>query len=346
MKWKTDLWLTPLALSLGALVIRAQPPVDWKSELVRKAPAKWEAFREFARRLQGSITARNQSKLGGTHLDITIFDDIKQNQTCSLIRTRSVKKRLGDARKKEASENEMIFGANSKYAFSIAKRRAGWVLEDLLMDPKAKVTPTKQSVAEYVLTAISGHFNVLDQNLASLIEGSKINVTKVVAEKTNNPGRVSAEFQYSGGPSNLPQLSGRMLLSPENLWCVLGFDSFFETDGTKTILRAKNEFKTYHEVYPVPVRTSFEWVNQAREGATRVRQVTLEFDLREDANVPESHFTLSAFGLPEPKGITWREPSRWHLWFIAAGIIAAGVGLALHRARRRAKGEVKALGLD
>lgn len=336
MKWKTDLWLTPLALSLGALVI-AQPPVDWKSELVRKAPEKWEAFREFARRLQGSITAWNQSKLGGTHLETTIFDDIKQNQTCSLIRTRSVKKRLGDARKKEASENEMVFGANSKYAFSLAKRRAGWVLEDLFMDPKAKVTPTKQSVAEYVLTAISGHFNVLDQNLASLLEGGKINVTKVVAENTIKARPVSAEFEYSGGPNNLPPLSGRMLLSPENLWCVLGFDSFFETDGTKIILRAKNEFKTYHQVYPVPVRTSFEWVNQAQEGETPVRKVTVEFDLREDASVPDSGFTLSAFGLPEPKGMTWREPSRWHLWFIAVGIIAAGVGLALHRARRRAK---------
>jgi len=334
VKSKTNMWLTPFALSLSALLVRAQSPVDWKAELVRQIPEKWDAFKKFARSLQGTITARNHSNLGGSHLDTTIFDDIKQSQACSLIKTRSVRKRLGDVRKKEVAENEMVFAANSKYAFSLAKRKAGWVLEDLFMDPEARVTPTKQSVAEYVLTAISGHFSVLDQNLAGLIEGGKLKVTRVVAENASKSGEVAADFQYAGGPRNLPQVSGRMLLSPENLWCVLGFDSFFETDGTKTILRATNEFKTYHDVYHVPVRTSFAWIKQTREGETPVRKVTVELDLREDASAPESDFTLSAFGLPEPQGFTWPTPTRWYLWFIVAAMIAAGIGLALRRARR------------
>lgn len=53
---------------------------------------------------------------------------------------------------------------------------------------------------------------------------------------------------------------------------------------------------------------------------------------------PDTEFTLSAFGLPEPKGIVWDRPSRWYLWFIAAAVLALAVaGYLRYRSQRRTK---------
>ena len=79
-------------------------------------------------------------------------------------------------------------------------------------------------------------------------------------------------------------------------------------------------------------------VTQSRSGLlfmvapyARIRRLfqtenTYDFDFRE-GEVPESDFTLSAFGLPEPKGMALPKSSRWYLWFIAGGVICLGVGV-------------------
>jgi hypothetical protein len=48
-------------------------------------------------------------------------------------------------------------------------------------------------------------------------------------------------------------------------------------------------------------------------------------------------FRLTAFGLPEPKGVPLPRTSRWYLWFIALGVLSLGVGgYFRHRLRRHA----------
>jgi hypothetical protein len=51
------------------------------------------------------------------------------------------------------------------------------------------------------------------------------------------------------------------------------------------------------------------------------------YDLRIDADVSEAEFTLSAFGIKEPRGIVWdHDTSRWWLWFLALGAVSLAVG--------------------
>ena len=55
----------------------------------------------------------------------------------------------------------------------------------------------------------------------------------------------------------------------------------------------------------------------------------------QDANLPETDFTLSAFGLPEPFGIEWEKPTPWWLYLICGGlgvIVLLAVGYRLRKA--------------
>jgi hypothetical protein len=64
---------------------------------------------------------------------------------------------------------------------------------------------------------------------------------------------------------------------------------------------------------------------------------TYEFDFRE-GDVPESDFTLAAFGLPEPLGMAIPKKSRWYLWFIAGGVGCLLVGFFFWRRHQHNNG--------
>lgn len=56
------------------------------------------------------------------------------------------------------------------------------------------------------------------------------------------------------------------------------------------------------------------------------------------SNLPETDFTLSAFGFPEPPGVEWKKPFPWYLVAAAAGTICLGVFFFLRARARRLKG--------
>jgi hypothetical protein len=62
-----------------------------------------------------------------------------------------------------------------------------------------------------------------------------------------------------------------------------------------------------------------------------------EYDLRESPMPEDEEFTLTAYGLPEPLGISLPTRSRAWLWFALAGLAALGAGFLFRRiAPRRA----------
>ena len=63
------------------------------------------------------------------------------------------------------------------------------------------------------------------------------------------------------------------------------------------------------------------------EGAGFDMRFEAEVETLERPDLPVSEFTLSAFGLPEPKGVVWeRGSSRWYLWFIAFAVVCLAIG--------------------
>ena len=63
-----------------------------------------------------------------------------------------------------------------------------------------------------------------------------------------------------------------------------------------------------------------------------------DYDVDPTVNLPESEFTLSAFGLPEPVGVVWEKRTPNYVWFlIAAGAFAAAAIAFRLLTRRRSK---------
>jgi hypothetical protein len=55
-------------------------------------------------------------------------------------------------------------------------------------------------------------------------------------------------------------------------------------------------------------------------------------------DLPESDFTLSAFGFPEPEGVVWNRPQGWYLWIALCAFGALAVALLVRFWRRRYHG--------
>jgi hypothetical protein len=89
---------------------------------------------------------------------------------------------------------------------------------------------------------------------------------------------------------------------------------------------------------PIPVRR-FEWDRYENPFEKGEHETTQTFELVERAEMPEHVFSLSAFGLSEPKeNAILQPPSRWYLWFfgIAIGCLAIGA-FGFRRLRQRAR---------
>jgi len=69
--------------------------------------------------------------------------------------------------------------------------------------------------------------------------------------------------------------------------------------------------------------------------SSREEEALTVFDYFEQEAVPEVEFSLTAFGLPEPVGISFQQPTRWHLWFALAGVGALALALGLYKWSRR-----------
>src|SRR5262249_30681480 len=79
-------------------------------------------------------------------------------------------------------------------------------------------------------------------------------------------------------------------------------------------------------------RTAVATVTQENGDVNTSESVT-EFELRVDANVPDTEFTLAAFGLPDPKGLELERPSRNWIWWGIAGAVMMGTAIWLLRRR-------------
>jgi hypothetical protein len=80
---------------------------------------------------------------------------------------------------------------------------------------------------------------------------------------------------------------------------------------------------------PKTVSVSMKGDNGAEQNnTTEILSLTLK-------EIPDAEFTLSAFGLKEPLGVTWDRPTPWYIWLSVVAISCLVLGFGLHWFRRR-----------
>jgi hypothetical protein len=177
------------------------------------------------------------------------------------------------------------------------------------------------------------------QPLADLVKESYFTVVKVESVEQQGRTLVKIEFTCPHQPDNKQRnraQRGTLLLDPNRNWLICDSTAVGETENAVGQMwrrftssaggTAENLIGTLEEDHTWEFR---------EEGKTIVR-IRADFNLRlPEPPPPERDFTLSAFGLPEPPGVTWERSTPGWLYGILVGFALILVSGILYKVIRR-----------
>jgi hypothetical protein len=131
---------------------------------------------------------------------------------------------------------------------------------------------------------------------------------------------------------------GTLVLDPKRFWCLRSYDVRAKIpNAAGTIEFRVLELKASAESFPVPRRCVCDKRFAAGDGTSNHQQWQYEYDLSVPRRLPaDKEFTLSAFGLPEPRlgGTQGLLPP--YVWVALAGLACLACGAVFQVLKRRA----------
>ena len=231
-----------------------------------------------------------------------------------------------------------MYALNPSYIFSLRRKSADspWVLTDMTKKqpgvefrlPQNRYQDEIGWGVQCVLTTAGW------SQLADLVRLPSFHVTRTALVRQDAAELVQIEFdnRHPVGQGRFePAQSGTLLLDPERSWCVRGYEIHGEFVNSLSVCRSDvitvRDSSVPH--LPLPVHIAYSSTSKATAGSSAGQTITssldAQYDLDEPHPLPDSDFTLAAFGLPEPEGPATRP--WWSLWAVGASLacIAAAV---------------------
>jgi hypothetical protein len=345
-------------IGVCCLVLCAVPPVhgqhsdELKARFLSEAPAKWQEYRELAKKLQGQAKAHLLLEHQNRVLKKGKYTwQFKQNLACArLFESRWDNDEEAKRQERKLVQWEKIEACNTKYSFYLRQGTAadGWVLGKLALKPETLPGADPEKLSKDIYRHVAGAFDFLGGHMTEMLDHREFSVIK--ADWVDHDGRRVVRLEALVVPKvRFPPekdlVPATMILDPDRYWCCLGEQADYVTKtGQRAVFTSQNEVGTGSQKIPIIKRRSLQFTFKDSEGKpVGTWQSVSDFDLYEDSAVPESEFTLTAFGLPEPQGIEWPKPTRWWLWGTAAGlamIVASGIAARFVRRRQQARAAV------
>ena len=341
MFFKVKVFLATVVFFVGCPCIdgggpsRACGAPTWPERFQTEAPQAWDKYRARAKRLQGSFS--------GTFFSLLLRKtnerrgmELKQRNGCALV------VHQGHTEETEKGRTAQVHVINSRYSFSLRRQASsdGWAMSMLSKKSSGKneIFQDPPDVDIDLWSTIAINFGLAYPTLRVIPTAPEFSLKGISAETREGRDLVKVEFEYAAPKDKprVPSLAGWALYDPVRYWVLAAFDvqQTWTAPAGQTGRRAVTyEFQDTPDGYPIPKRIVVHASSNPRDGSFQTEN-TYDFDFRE-GEVPESDFTLSAFGLPEPKGMAPPKSSRWYLWFIAGGVICLGVGAFFRRRLQR-----------
>ncbi len=332
---------------LAVLVIAAprgfgqQPDAQTVADRLRKVAVP--AWQEYGRRLdlvQGDAV---------TEATVTIKDKQTTNTT------RLSRKVGGGGRYALVVEQvetadgtqSQVFAVNSRYAFALTLARPGaegqWVLSRLSTTEDATRTEILRKLEQRLLT-FRAPVVARDRPLEAMIREPDFSA----GADPDWPGAAAVRFAFarepklSDGPNYRVVRAGGLRFLPDSYWVLTDADLIVKTQVASGTYRTHVDYGAPTDGISLPTRWVEEESLKLNDGGSFATRRSTTFSLRPEASEPpEAEFTLTAFGLPEPVGVTWERPTPVYVWILAA---AGGLGVLawlfrwLARRRRQAPG--------
>lgn len=308
--------LAMLALSVLAAAGRAESDEALVRQFHNEAPAQWAEYENRMAQAQGTISFEMTQTLRNIVAKNT--SSFRSNSTSKLIMLSMSRTIEG---KPDYNTHEVV-GINSRYGFKLERRSdsAPWLLTDLV--PGAK-NYRENSFAQHY-SPVTTLIRVTGEPLGHLIDRPGF---KITSARNINAGLVELVFDMGHKPDNdsNPIQNGKLVLDPKRFWTVKSYEVRIKS----TAQRGQMTFNALEvgEIdghLPVPKKTVSQTRVEFSDGSKNEQTFQLGFDL----SIPrtfadESEFTLSAFGLPEPYGVTWTKRTPVYVWLLAsAGVVA------------------------
>ena len=128
-----------------------------------------------------------------------------------------------------------------------------------------------------------------------------------------------------------------MVLDPKRYWCVRSLDLDLKTLVAVGKHRTQTELADPTASLPLPNRhVENQDFNMLKTQQPYRLSSELVYSLSQRADLPgDEEFTLTAFVLPEPPGVTWPKPTPWYLWLALAGGLCLALGGVFHWLKKR-----------
>jgi hypothetical protein len=324
-----------LLLSMAAGIAHPQENTPEKHRFLSEAPKKWAEYRDSSGFLQGQMTSATYRVEKGTRkLVLSGSQEIKE----SGLWTYNKLAYLGPRSSRETLPFAQVHMVNSRYEASVEQKeeRAGWLLTHLNLAIKDGLPVAASERKKAVTDALCNLLRVGGRQLPDLIKTPGFTLKGVSDADAQGKKLVRVAFSIERPKKNkygVPGLDGWVLLEPDNYWVVRRGEFTAVYPGEeKAALILENEFAIKEpSAIPVPVRST-EWKKFVTSGDFLSES---SFSLYERDSFPEIEFSLTALGLPEPVGISFEQPTRWHLWFGLGAIVCLAIGVGCYRLARR-----------
>ncbi len=305
-------WLltATLAWAVSSCPVKAQDGDALQQWFMREAPQGWAKYQAFWQTLQGVSVGERRDDGKRTFRSRYSFRQCNGN-------------RLDQIEDFKTGSYEAGVGANnSNYSFRLRRIAPDkpWLIQDL----SKKVSPDTAELWGVPVIGLSCANNVY---LPVLIRSPKFTVVSVARQPDD--GRELVRVTFTNSDEKFPVRRGWFLLDPKHDWVVRKGESELRT-SLPTRSTFEYNYKEGSDHHPIITRSSYRSITKDGQRVAYSYEITTDYDLYEQKSVPESEFTLSAFGLPEP---TWAQARRpLYLW---VGVLGAGcLGLALLLWRR------------
>jgi|DewCreStandDraft_5_1066085.scaffolds.fasta_scaffold01119_19 hypothetical protein len=280
----------------------------------------WQSYTQRLRHATGtirSVSAIREGKETSTQTATISFAFGTHGRRVEIL----VTEKLGTS-SKERQLSHRMFCENSQYIFQLNRSNNDWILHKLILvkgSSHEETTPTiRDRLASilshvYLLVAIEGEFLT---HMADHLQCQGDDRTVVSLAK---------EYRTTLHQKPWTFRSLSLHLNTDEYHTVRSANGEIRVNKADGTLAITNEYQVVSGL-PVPLRSMKQEVYRSGDWSMEINS-TYEFQVDPSIDPPEREFTLSAFGLPEPPGVTWVQERRTpvYVWLL----VAAGVLLTL-----------------
>ena len=286
-------------------------------QTVEVAARHWEEYIKACGRLSGVI--RERAVIEDGTLAVTAESEWREVEGCWLARrNREVHFTMPG---QPAGFTEDVCCFNSMYAFIVERKEREGAFRVTEVGLRGQLSGTLKTLEEEMRTPprrVPKVLRMVDNpyhTLPSIVASESFRVISA-GKVPDAPGMIFLSCEYHDRAYGHTRFT--VHLATERYWLPVYYTvstSESNIEGHNTIAEGEGGF---------PLCTMMTWTGEhrARNFVERGTRTILLEESFSPPPQPESAFTLTAFGLPEPFGVTWERPTPWWLYaLISAGVL-------------------------